>query len=356
LQREMRWIVSLCLAAHAAHAQSIPWVPALKPAAPLAQQCYLNSTLWSWGGSVAHDPSDASWPWHVFVSTFVDGCGLDAWTSNSQVLHGVGKSPMGPFQYADVPLPVYHHNPQVVRHTDGTWLLYALGMTPQGPIANCSAVPPRHGGPPPLQHGFELVELWYADSLYGPWTLLSNNTDFGYPGNIFNGTNPSPWVLPDGSVVVASHGGDPVNGGGLQISRAPNWGGPYTPAVTVLEYDWPANITFEDPFLWQGADGLWRVLLHQYNSSDTRHQYAVGGYAQSATTDVFGPWQLQPYATPVYTTAVPFADGSQITYARRERPKLVFNAGTTDPIALITAVCPQGTDHCYTLSQAFMGA
>lgn len=354
----------LCVAALAA-AQSLSLVRAspsspvvldLLPAPPLNLSTYRNGSWTSWGGSVIHVPEDPSYAYHLYVAFFTLQCGLGSWTTNSEVVHAVSVSdPLGPYVYHDVAVDVFAHNPQVTRHTDGTFLLWTIGMSPQAPQSNCTPKGDGEGqkvyaSPPPLTHGAELVEQRWSKSPYGPWTSVT--TDSGSL-NLFNGTNPSPFVLPNGTVVVASH-----NNCGLTLSAAANWTGPYSDPICVVPYNqYPAisNYTFEDPFLWfDSSSQTWKVLLHSYNKTDPHTQFAVGGYAESMSADPYGPWTLQDPSTPAYTTAVQFADGSQETFSRRERPKLVFDATTGKPSALISAVCPEpdGDQHCFTLGQS----
>lgn len=40
---------------------------------------YRNDSLNSWGGALVHVPEDRRWPYHMFASAFVGGCGLHAW-------------------------------------------------------------------------------------------------------------------------------------------------------------------------------------------------------------------------------------------------------------------------------------
>jgi hypothetical protein len=196
-----------------------------------------------------------------------------------------------------------------------------------------------------LAHGAELIECWYAPTPYGPWTqLLVKGSN-----NLFNGTNPAPWVMPNGTTIVGSH-----NNEGFTVSVAADWRGPYNAPYLLVPYtDYNNTYVFEDPFLWQdmASDGVWRLLLHQYNSSNPAVQVGVGGYAASATADLFSEWTLQPFATPAYNTTVDFADGTSVTMARRERPKLLLSATTGEPAVLYNGVCPPGTDACWTLSQ-----
>jgi hypothetical protein len=98
------------------------------------------------GGSVLEVPEDPYYRYHLFVDVFVEDCGLDARTTNSEVAHGVSASPLGPFTFFDVALPVYHHNAAAIRHTDGNFLLFSIGMSPEGPVVNCTAPARALGG------------------------------------------------------------------------------------------------------------------------------------------------------------------------------------------------------------------
>jgi hypothetical protein len=93
---------------------------------------------------------------------------------------------------------------------------------------------------------------------------------------------------------------------------------------------------------------VWRALVHQYNGSAPHPQFRVGGALQSAGADALGPWTLQSDANPVYTTEVPFSDGSAANFTRRERPKLLLGPDGA-PAVLYTGVC-QGS-RCWTLAQ-----
>ena len=279
-------------------------------------------------------------------------CGLNAWEINSLVVHGVSNDPLGPFIYSDIALPIWHHNPQIIQAPDGKFLLMSIGMSPEGQVANCTpsssstdnTIPPTFD-PTNLQftHGAELVEMHTSSSPYGPWEPVIVNGN----NNLFNGTNPSPYIFPNGTIYVASH-----NNEGLTISNATSYLGPYTEGITVITYaDYGDNYTFEDPFLWYDTNAnIWRVLLHMYNRSDTRDQFRVGGYGQSLTSNVYGPWILQTDSEPAYTTFIELDNGTNITLSRRERPKLLFDNITNEPRYLYTGVCPSN-GNCYTLGQ-----
>jgi len=319
----------------------------LNPAALYVQQAYYNTTLSSWGGSVIMDENGT---YHLFASAMVLQCGLDQWQTNSEVIHGTSKSSVGPFIYHDVALPVWHHNPQIVRDISGLYLLYSIGMSPEGTVVNCTPKNAKYTTDKSINttsaHGAELIEVHTSTSLNGPWTPYSINGDI----NLFNGTNPAPFILTNGTVVVGSHSGN-----GFDVGIAPTWKGPYTLYKSL--FTWPVNTTGEDPFIWFDYNiKKWRVLFHQYNTSDPHDgSLWVGGYAESETDNVLGACKIQDYHTPAYQLNVTFVDGEKITLYRRERPKLLFDA-KQNPLVLYNGACPPNTtshkSNCFTLSEA----
>ena len=52
---------------------------------------YVNGTS---AGSRASD----EYEYHMFASTFINGCNVWEWTSNSIITHAVSKSPLGPYE------------------------------------------------------------------------------------------------------------------------------------------------------------------------------------------------------------------------------------------------------------------
>ena len=294
---------------------------------------------------------------HLFASAFVGGCNLNSWGSNSVAIHAVGTSPLGPFSFVERVLPFYHHNVQPIYAPDGTLLIFSIGMVPDPAPEKCSATPQDEVS---LSHGFESIEIWSSKTgVYGPWTPLAAGPPNGR--NIFNGTNPSPAFDPslNGTIYVMSH-----SSANFTVAKAPSWRGPWTGVVAVPVFS--SNIgdyVGEDPFLWwdgkianaEGGTGAWRVLYHAYNKSDTRHQVNVGGYAQSAGKDIFGPWITQdPSTAPAYTTSFQeYVQGSTgptrtTVFSRRERPKLWFDPKSGEPAALITGACPIDSSDCFT--------
>ena len=74
----------------------------------------------TWGGPVvrqhvqkrnrksdAGDAGGSEYEYHMFASTFVNGCNVWEWMSNSIITHAVSKSPLGPYEQRET-IPAFH--------------------------------------------------------------------------------------------------------------------------------------------------------------------------------------------------------------------------------------------------------
>ena len=82
----------------------------------------------------------------------------------------------------------------------------------------------------------------------------------------------------------------------------------------------------------------YKLLFHQY--AGCTDGATVGGYAESATADFFGNWIYDYSFTGYSMNAVPFVDGSNISFHRRERPKVYLENGVAK--YLYNGVSPPG--------------
>ena len=304
---------------------------------------YRNDSLNSWGGALLHVPEDPRWPYHMFASAFVEGCGLHAWETNSEIVHLVSDSMEKPFRLSEVALPPWHHGVGATRAPDGTFLLFTMGTT------NASNVVPCPGGIPawpshqncsaPECKGYH-VRGHSSRSIYGPWTPIRNKLDG--TDILWTAVNPdpSPFVLPNGTVVVC--------GGGIHVAQ--HWSGPYLPHPGPRFPPSPpstppdprlkgGHAAAEDEFLWF-ADGRWRIMWHQKldgptNSTGDHDQCSyfpyVGGYGVAKTPGydgLSGEWE-RDFFSPGFGLNVSLANGSSFCLARRERPKVATIEGRT---------------------------
>ena len=234
---QMAAVASLLAASAATAAAASAFTLDLGPAQPVALQAFANSTLSSWGGNAAKSAGDGKW--HLFAAAMTGGCNLGDWKTNSEVVHAVGDSPVGPFRFRDVVLPRWHHNPQLMVHPDGTWLLLTMSTVGAATEKSCrhmplsarSSVTAPHAEPTfdvrsaaasnsssaiwncsVAGRGYcdsggtactrppgcrvccgEFVQLHHAPGPDGPWTFLNSSQNLSIPG-LFAGTNPTPVV------------------------------------------------------------------------------------------------------------------------------------------------------------------
>ena len=256
----------------------------------------------------------------MFMSAMGGGNLLSSWSTASYVVRAVASKPTGPFTAVQDVLPAFHHNPQVVRAPDGTFLLFTIGQTlaSESQSAGASA----SGG------AVFRTELHYAADITGPWQSL---------GCVINGSNPSPHVMANGTIVVAYKS----KPNGLRIATASHWRGPYTtltqpgaknsccgaassPAsccgeilLSPMPYGHPY---IEDFFLWfdQNAE-RWAIVLHQYELPN--RGMGPGGFAYSTDASLLSPWHLANES--VYGLDIVLANRSTL-HADRQRPKLLF--------------------------------
>lgn len=190
----------------------------LAPSAPLSHQAYNNASERSWGGSVVHVVEDAEQPFHMYAMAMVSGCNLEAWKTNTKVVHLAAPKVTGPYHWKDDALPCCGHiGPGAVRHPDGTFLLFSWNDA----VHNASgAVPCKNGFPassPAHNPRGGAVHLHTSTTPHGPWVPVLNPSDGTDVLWRAVNPNPTPLVLANGTVVVL--------GGGLWV--ADHWKGPY---------------------------------------------------------------------------------------------------------------------------------
>jgi hypothetical protein len=304
-----------------------------------------NSDASSWGGLpiLADDGS-----WHLFYSQFSRGCGLNDWSTNSRIVHAVAATSVGPFIDIDVVEPAFSHNAQAMRAIDGTWVVWYIGCGQGEAVRDCGGSPADKlplanrtvpiGGPgtnpSPWCAPFHIGALGEGYVTYssaptpsGPWTPLGvpayagSNTTTRWDYLV---TNPAPWQLPNGSVVLGLSGDGGVSGKCLSVASAATWNGTY-----VAEGGATAAICGgEDPFLWVDARGNRHMTWHDVSGRSN------GGHAFSPP-DSPQAWTVGTRA--LYTGNLTWANGTHFVVNDRERPKLVFGADGA-PVALFNGV------------------
>lgn len=165
--------------------------------------------------------------------------------------------------------------------------------------------------------------------------------------------NPAPLVFPNGSTWVMYRSWHPPTPNcttpiGIARSDGLTWNTTYTHGAVPIPRGFhnessspPRYIPLEDPFLFLDKVGNFHALFHNMGGCKEVgcHAFSEDGWAwYLATSD--------PYAT-----LVEFEDGSSHTFARRERPHLVFNQDG-DPAFLTNGMqLAWSNDHSFTQVQ-----
>ena len=312
----------------------------------------------SWGGNVLRGDDGVH---HLWVSEFVNGCGLSAWLSNSQVAHATASTAVGPFAKHDTSLGIFSHNvvPTRAPKTFGTgaqpYYLFHLGTGHGGAVSkygfNTTGAPPiscsnrsrsadTRTRREPTAAGDAAGNLAHrSPNPHGPWEPLPSM----WP--VCN--NPAPVWHPNGTLFVACNNGQsnpwPLfasTDGGFTWTKAAEIVVP--PTWTTIRTKTAPYTGVEDPFLYFDARGHWHLLVHRYRFGDgpgiapsdilvAGHGYSLDGWA----------WEFS--SVPPFDSLIQHHTGPATPYTSLERPKLRIDEITGQPTHLIVAASPAFT-------------
>jgi hypothetical protein len=336
-------------------------------------QGYHNASgVTSWGGMSIRDEAGA---WHLFAAEMVNMCKLGSWTSNSRVVRGISTSgPAGPFDIVQGVSVPFSHNPKIFRAPDGTYLLFSIGSglwqtTPESCEASEAALSPAAaaasaslsgpssssssdypgpcgdgcGGAPGQNHGCGL-SLGSASSLEGPWTFAAINVTNQSQSALLDcaHTNPSPWIFPNGTIIMAINAG--FCHGGLEtigLLTAPSYAGPWTwlnHGDPILHNSDGSIHHCEDPFLWVTERGFHLMVHNQQGSGVALYAHSLDALSWTLHNEAGNPGP--------YSDSIAWDDGSLDSFDV-ERPQFIFSPETGAPIFLTNGA--QGSPTSFTL-------
>ena len=340
--------------------------------------------LSSWDGSVVYDSQESKW--HLYNTILSNGCGVDAFLSNSYIVHLVSNSSdiMGPYIVKDIPLTVYNDsnsvskywdalsvfNPFIITNTNNNnnntsdnitdnnnemkYYLFYTGTSDHNATHNDCG---NHNNKTRLRNN-QRIGAAYSNSLYGPWKRFSNNPiiDVIKNENINNWdslftTNPNPYILANGTLMVVYKGRSIVNPNAMHTGYAIVNGNNWNDTYFRYNYSFDVSSNCEDGFFWQ--INFSSVSHFNSNSNNSYHMIyhcqcnTLHGYSNDLIK-----WQYnkqQPWCD------IKLINGTKITLKRRERPFIVFSNNDksiqTSATTIFTAVePPQG--HTFNLVQS----
>jgi len=325
-----------------------------------------SNTSSSWGGGVVQ----MGGKWELFVSQIDRHCGLNAWQSNSEIVHGSADTLWGPYTGdPTVVVPVWAHNANPVLIPAGSRFAGHVavfhvgngtngkgsevtdcvnGSTPPSTLqqqlsSNAGCKPEDFREPIPVSKS---ITTSHATSARGPWwreiqtcvgPALNDSVPFGCP----HFSNAAPIILANGTTLLLHSGCPGAQGHGFNVAVAPSWVGPYRPARGVdhatgqnawynFSIDTRAAGGCTDPFGWVDPRGRYHALFHCHwpGGVGDRGGHAFSDDGVTWTTSAVQPWGV----------VVPLTDGSNVTYGARQRPHLVL-----DPATAVPGISPSGS-------------
>ena len=347
---------------------------------PFPQGYGMQPNLTTWGADmfiVGQHPADdgykkthsnSSNKYHLFVSVMTKECSLRSWRSHSRIEHAVSDNITGPFQFRDVAVPVFSHNPKIIQLKDGTLALIHIGdgdseedhsitcqrfdTTRKGTLVN--SIKERRLLQDQTQKQKQQVTypsttrgstIHVARSVQGPWAPLLNHT-------LGNCNNPAPFVRDENGVetiyIVCSHSNHSA------LMQATHITGPWTLVSNITPFHETipestniaassTSLHFEDPAFYIDQRG-YHIIYHAYvrdenppHGHDCTHSM-VSAHVFSDDGKHWYKSRGQPYGT-----QIEILGNKTVTVSTRERPSLISRKDAEGNVLrishLITSVC-----------------
>ena len=245
--------------------------------------------------------------------------------------------------YSGEPLPARFHK----NCTPGTGELLVSGYAE-----------PQHRGEfePPGPPGYEkigcVLSIATSTSWDRPFDARPNVTSFTPLGaeKLFCHTNPSAWIFPNGSTLLYFRSAS-SKGASEQIwlATAPHYLGPYTLRGGDSASPLFPIINYEDPFVFRNSRGHFVMLLHRQGGGAIQPHGQFGAKAFSRD-GLEWQWTNESMAGDVWNGSMVYTDGSVVTFAAREEPKLYVEGGGMKALFNVVLQMPGFTS--YVMSQA----
>lgn len=294
--------------------------------------------FWTWDGSIIQGEDGR---WHMFASRWPKRYPMHpGWLFLSEIVRASSDTAEGPYTFEEVVLPARDssyfdgrmtHNPSI-RKVGDTYLLYYLGVTYGPDLPEDPELMPEESVEGTDQWCREVwmnqrIAVATSKSVFGPWTRPDEPILSPRPGHWDGGmvTNPSPFVMEDGTIYMAYNSGRVTTGTQLTpfrtgIVKAESWDAPYERVSDrpVMEFERPRTFV-EDPFLWH-SEGEFHIIMKDLSGHITGDK---GSGIYLTSKDAI-EWNLGDPAL-AYTRDLKWADGDTTEAGQFERPQLVFN-------------------------------
>ncbi|CAH8282844.1 hypothetical protein EV196_101694 [Mariniflexile fucanivorans] len=233
---------------------------------------FRDDKYWIWGSSVIKGEDGK---YHMFASRWSKDVGFGAWVTNSEVVRAVADTPVGPYEFQEVVLPVRGkeffdgmctHNPRIIKYKD-KYLLYHFGTTYNFPQPNKEN--PKFSSENWNEAWInKRIGLAISDSVFGPWERVDKPVIEPRAGHWDASitSNPAPAVDPKTGKILLMYksSATPKPPLLLGVCMADSPRGEYKrlSEEPVFRFETPGNdhIDVEDPFIWWAGDKYEAVI------------------------------------------------------------------------------------------------
>lgn len=303
---------------------------------------YRERDYWVWCASPVQSEDGR---FHLFASRIPKSMPFHpAWLYASEIVRAEAETVEGPYQFKEVILGARDaaffdgrsaHNP-CIRKVGTRYLLYYLGCTYPGREVDPAGELAAAGGAFYTRTwARKRIGMAWADNIDGPWHRPDKPLLEPRAGNwdAIATTNPAPWILADGSVVMV-YKSRTVTGGPrlLGLAGAVSWDGVYGALMDAPLFP---DIDVEDPCMWHDKDGFHMILKDMTGVLGGEPGCLVLAHSHDAKS-----WSF-PDKPFFHGKRLAWDDGSFETVGNFERPQLLFGAAG-QPTHLFAAISRGG--------------
>lgn len=295
---------------------------------------YHDPDYWVWGSSVIKGEDGK---YHMFASRWLKKLGFGKWVTNSEVVHAIADTPVGPYKTVGGVLPVRGkdywdgmctHNPRVVKYGN-KYLLYYFGNTydfdqPNLENKNLS----RENWTKAWMN--KRIGVAISKSVYGPWKRLDKPVIEPRKGH-WDATitsNPAPVVNDKTGEILLIYKSSTVGPQPpllLGVSKATKPEGPYErlSEEPIFRFETPGkeHVDVEDPFVWWNGEKYEAIIKDRSGEICGEEGGGIHAWSNDGVK-----WQLFSEVK-AYSRDVMWDDGSLTHQNHFERAFLLIENG-----------------------------
>lgn len=309
---------------------------------------YQETDYWIWGASVIQGEDGK---YHMFASRWPKTVNFGNWVTNSEVVHAIANTAIGPYETQEVVLPtrgkeywdgMCTHNPRIIKYKD-QYLLYYFGNTYSfdKPTAENPGVPKDKWREAWMN---KRIGVAISDSVFGPWKRLNKPVIEPRSGHWDASitSNPAPVVnKKTGEILLmyksSTEGLTPPLLLGVSSASTPE--GPYKrlSEEPIFRFETADNnrIDVEDPYIWWTGEQYEAILKDRSGEICGEEGGGIHVWSKDGVK-----WQLFEKLQ-AYSRDVLWNDGTTSHQNHFERPFLLIEDGVPTHLFAATGTGPK---------------